>query len=225
MQFRAVSRFLTALAALGALAALPVAGQAPSADGLAASLQKRYATIRDFKADFTQEVQGAILRTVRTTEQGELEVMKPGRVRMQYGPPQRVSFVADGRTVKIYNASDRTGTEEPMPRGDDLSVAILFLAGRGDLVRDFAASVPASHPPDEWQLDLVPHKRQEDLVKLTVFVDRKSLAFRGLTTEDRQGGSFKFRFTNLRENVGLKDSDFQFTFPRGANVIRSGRAQ
>ncbi len=225
MQARVVTAFLSGLIALGALTTAPMHAQAPTAQSLALSLQKRYATIRDFRADFTHTVQGSVLRTVRTTERGELRVMKPGRVFMTYGPPQKKSFVADGLTVKTYIQSDRTGTVGPMPQGDDLSVAILFLAGRGDLVKDFEASMPAPQPAGEWQLDLVPNKRQEDFATLTLFVDRQTLAFRGLGTADHLGGSFVFRFTNLRENTGLKDTDFRFTFPRGTHVIETGRGK
>ena len=75
MQARAATVFLSGFAgliALSALATAPIHGQAPTAQSLALSLQKRYATIRDFRADFTHTVQGAVLRTVRTTERGEL---------------------------------------------------------------------------------------------------------------------------------------------------------
>jgi len=225
MQARAATVLFAGLAALGAVAPTPVHGQVPTADRLAMSLQKRYATIRDFRADFSHTVQGAVLRTVRTTERGELKVLKPGRVSMTYGPPQKKSFVADGTTVKTYIASDRTGTIAPMPEGDDLSVAILLLEERGDLVKDFKASMPSVQPAGEWQLDLVPNKRQEDFATLTLFVDRQTLAFGGLATADHQGGSFVFRFTNLRENTGLKDPDFRFTFPKGTHVIESGRGK
>jgi len=213
---------LPAIAVLAIVAAAPLHGQAPTAESLARSLQKRYATIRDFRANFTHEVQGSVLRTLRTTESGDLKVKKPGRVWMTYGPPQRKTFVADGTNVFTYINADRTGTKGPMPEGDDLSVAILFLAGRGDLVNDFRASMPATQPDGEWQLDLVPLKKQEDVATMSLFVDRTSLVLRGLTTTDHTGGTFKFRFTDIHENVGLKDSDFAFTFPRGTNVINSG---
>ncbi len=225
MQTRVAPVFLSGLIALSALATAPIHGQALTGQSLVVSLQQRYATIRDFRADFTHTVQGAVLRTVRTTERGELKVMKPGRVFMSYGPPQKKSFVTDGVTVQTYIQSDRTGTVGPMPQGDDLSVAILLLAGRGDLVKDFEASMPPLQPTGEWQMDLVPKQRQEDFATLTLFVDRQSLAFRGLTTSDHLGGSFVFRFTNLRENTGLKDTDFRFTFPRGTHVIETGRGK
>src|SRR5687768_9985136 len=97
---------LTALAMLnllasGAVQATPYVrqGQTPSPTELAAALQKRYATIKDFRADFTHEVRGAVLRTVRTIERGEIKVKKPGRVWMKYAPPQKKDFVADGTYV------------------------------------------------------------------------------------------------------------------------------
>lgn len=217
------------LIAGGLLAAAPArtAGlaQAPPASALAQSLQKRYATIKDFRADFTHEVKGAVLRTIATTERGEVKVKKPGRLWMTYTTPHKKSFVADGAFVYTYNASDRAGTRGPMPAGDDISVAILFLAGRGDLVKDFRAAMPAAQPAGEWQLVLTPIKRQQDFATLALAVDRATLAIRGMTTVDAQGGTFILRFTNLRENVGLKDSDFRFTFPRGTHVIDTGRAQ
>jgi outer membrane lipoprotein carrier protein len=221
-------QFTVALLAGALLATAPVgttAGtQVPAAAELAMSLQKRYATIRDFKADFTHEVKGAVLRTVTTVERGDLKVKKPGRLWMTYTAPQKKAFVADGSFIYTYNASDRAGTQGPMPAAGDTSVAILFLAGRGDLVKDFTASMPATHPAGEWHLVLTPLKRQPDFATLTLAVDRASLAIRGMTTVDAQGGTFILRFTNLQENIGLKDTDFRFTFPRGTHVIH-GRDQ
>lgn len=219
-------RFAPALIAIGLLAvSLPLRSQAPTADELARSLQKRYATIKDFRADFTHQVQGSVLRTIRTIERGELKVLKPGRVWMTYEPPQKKSFVADGAYVYTYVAADRSGTKGDMPKGDEISIAILFVAGRGDLVKDFRASMPVTQPPDAWHLTLTPVKRQEDFSTMTLVVDRRTMILRGLTTVDHKGGVFVFSFTNIRENVGLKDSDFRFTFPRGTNVIYSGTAQ
>ena len=213
----------TALAMLNPLAASQlVRAQTPSPSELASALQKRYATVKDFRADFTHEVQGSVLRTIRTTERGQIRVKKPGRVWMTYAAPQKKDFVADGTCVSTHVAADRSGTKQPMPTGDDISMAILFVAGRGDLVKDFRAAMPATQPADVWHLTLTPIKRQEDFATMTLVVDRKTLVLRGLTTIDHKGGTFVFAFTNIRENVGLKDSDFHFTFPRNTNVIHSG---
>jgi outer membrane lipoprotein-sorting protein len=212
------------LLAIGAAHGTPYVlnAQTPSPVELATALQKRYATIKDFRADFTHEVRGAVLRTIRTVERGEIKVKKPGRVWMTYAAPQKKDFVADGTSIYTYVAADRSGTQGPMPTGDNISIAILFVAGRGDLVKDFRATMPATQPADAWHLTLTPIKRQEDFATMTLVVDRRTLMLRGLSTVDHTGGTFVFAFTNIRENVGLKDTDFQYRFPRNANIIRTG---
>jgi outer membrane lipoprotein-sorting protein len=58
-----------------------------------------------------------------------------------------------------------------------------------------------------------------DYDRLTLVVDRATLGLRMLIARDAQGGTSTFVFTKLRENVGLGDSKFAFTIPRGADVV------
>lgn len=208
-------------------ATTPLGGvsQTPAPADLARSLQKRYAGIKDFRADFTQTASGGVLRMVKSEQRGEVKIKKPGRMRWTYGPPDRQVTVADGARLYFYNPADRTGYESPLPAGDTLSAPILFLTGRGDLERDFTASMPATQPAGEWQLVLTPKKKQDEFATLTVVVDRATLAFRGFAWTDHQGASHSMRFTNLRENVGLADKEFLFKFPANAHVTRSGRGR
>lgn len=198
-------------------------GAAPPAPAdLARALQKRYAGIRDFRADFTQSVRGGVLRTVTTEQRGDVKIKKPGRMRWTYGPPDRHVFVADGTRVYFYTPNDRTVHTSPMPAGDDMSAAVLFLTGTGNLERDFTHTMPAAQPAGEWQITLAPKVAQEDFATLTLSVDRATLAFRGFTWKDHGGTDNTIRFTNLRENVGLKDAEFAFTIPKGTHIVSGG---
>lgn len=197
--------------------------QTPSAAELASRLQTRYAAIRDFRADFTQKERGSVLRTVQTESRGTVRVKKPGRMWWDYQKPSKQTLVSDGTTLFYYNAADRTGVRSPMPTGTDLSAAVLFLAGRGDITRDFTSTLLPSAPVDAWHLTLTPKVRQDDFATLTLQVDRATLTFRGLHFKDHAGSENTIRFTNLRENVGLADTEFRFTFPRGTHVTDSGR--
>ena len=42
---------------------------------------------------------------------------------------------------------------------------------------------------------------------------------RQLIVVDGQGGTSTFSFANLRENVGVADSRFVFTMPKGVDVV------
>ena len=205
------------LAALGVLAAAPAA-QTPSAAELARQIQAHYDTVRDFTADFVQKHKGPFLKQT-ATERGRLVVKKPGRMRMTYTRPRK-EFVSNGTTFYAHFIEDRYGTETPLPKAGDSSLALLFLAGRGSLVTDFTSSLPASQPEGMWQVVLTPKASQSDFDKLTLTVERGSLRLVTLVTEDTDTGVSTFEFTNLRENTGVADGAFAFSFPKGTEIKR-----
>src|SRR5688572_23336860 len=133
-------RTLTVLVAL--LMALPalVPAQQPaqSAEALAKALQQRYERIRDFTADFTQVYRGGTLRT-QAREQGTVSVRKPGMMRWTYTKPDKKEFVSDGRKLYMYYPSDKQVFVSDVPADDQASTGAMFLAGRGEVTRDFTA--------------------------------------------------------------------------------------
>ena len=97
----------------------------------------------------------------------------------------------------------------------------MFLAGKGNLVRDFSASIvqpPAGAPPRTRALKLVPKVPQREYDWLLLEVAPQTLELRGLVTSDAQGGVSSFSFTNLKENTGIADKEFVFKIPRGVDV-------
>ncbi len=197
----------------------PVATQAvrPEASALAARVQARYATVRDFTADFTQtEVNPLLPKPV--VDRGQVKVLKPSRMRWTYTTGDRNEFVSDGTRQYSYFRRDRYVQISPLPGEGEASTALLFLAGRGNLVRDFTATLPSDQPDDEWRLVLRPRTPQADFETLTLEVDRRSLALRGLVATDAQGTTRAFRFDNMRENPGLAAREFEFDIPRGVEI-------
>jgi outer membrane lipoprotein carrier protein len=206
------------MAMVAAVTAHPLSGtQTPAASDLAARVQARYNTIRDFTADFTQR-QTSPLLPKPVVERGEVKIKKPGRMRWVYTTGDRNQVISDGTTIYAYFPQDRHVSPTPMPRGDEASTALLFLAGQGNIKRDFTATMPAEQPAGEWRLTLRPRTQEADFETLTLEIDRVSLTFRGLVVVDQQGGTSAFRFTNMRENRGLADSEFAFVVPGGVEV-------
>jgi outer membrane lipoprotein carrier protein len=232
---KAVHRFAVALAAVSAAAvahaqgaaapsALPQAQASPersrAAAEIAAGVQRRYAAVRDFTADFTHTYQGGVLRQ-KTTERGSLAVKKPGRMRWTYTAPEKKEFVSDGSKLYSYIPADRQVIVSELPAGGGDTTAALFLAGRGDLTKDFTAALE-DQGPATYRLKLTPKKRQQEFDTLVIQVRRDTLQIDTLVAQDRQGGTSTFTFSNLKENVGLGDSRFVFKTPRGVQVVRAG---
>jgi len=212
-----VTALLLTLAVVGAAAAPPTPAE------LAATLQKKYDGVKDFSADFVHAYEGGVLRK-QITERGKLQVKKPGKMRWEYIAPEEKLFVSDGVKMYSYIKQDKQVIVSDVPAADQATTPTLFLAGKGSLTRDFTPSLvdaPAGSPPGSQGLKLVPKARQREYDWLTLVVDPVSLGIRGLVTVDAQGGTSRFSFTNLKENVGMADKAFEFKMPRGVEVVHA----
>jgi outer membrane lipoprotein carrier protein len=206
-----------ALAVLVSNAAMQAAPSDPALE-FARALQKKYDTIRDFSADFSHTY---TWRAAETTDRtGPDDGQKPGRMRWRHDTRQEDSCQMEPNSTRILPA-DRQVIVSAVPR-DGQTTPALFLAGQGDLVRDFTVS---DAPPPQGALagmralKLVPRTPQPDFETLTLTVDPTTLALRGLESVDTQGGVSSCVLTNVKENLGLSDREFTFAMPRGVDVV------
>jgi outer membrane lipoprotein carrier protein len=214
---KALAPAVTPVLAVLALMASPGAQRAaPTAADLAQRIQAHYDTVRDFRAGFKQTyISGALGE--KAIKRGAVRIKKRNRMYWKYDAPANETWVADGSRIFHYDATpgDPSCTVNPIPEGDQIPQGVMFLAGRGSLVRDFTSTAPASQADGTWQLDLIPHTPQDDFTALTIIVDRKTLALESFITTDREGNTSRFDFSALQENAGLSDAEFTFTPPRG----------
>jgi outer membrane lipoprotein carrier protein len=201
---------------------VPTPDVRPPAADVAAALQRKYDSIKDFSAAFTQTYEGGVLRR-KASESGLVYVKKPGKMRWDYTSPEKKLFVSDGRTMFLYFPADRQVMKNPVPDQDQATSAVLFLMGKGDIVRDFNIRWGEGGSDTVYRLRLDPKTRQAEYDWLEVAADRRTLQIVGLTAADAQGGRSSFAFSNFKENAGLADKMFEFTIPRGTEVISSGK--
>jgi outer membrane lipoprotein carrier protein len=214
-------RLLTAALVAASLAPRTTRAAEVSAAQLTQSLQLKYDSIKDFSADFVHTYQGGVLRK-HLTERGHVLIKKPGKMRWDYTAPEKKLFVSDGVKIYSYVPEDNQVIVGAVPEGDRAAAPVLFLAGKGNLTRDFTpeiVDVPSGFPAQSRALKLVPRVPQPDYDSLILVVDQTSLMLRGIVTMDAQGGRSAIAFENLKENVGTPDKMFAFSIPRGAEVI------
>jgi outer membrane lipoprotein carrier protein len=219
----ALRRWSVLMIALAAVATVMLRGSAVELTPAesAEALQRKIDTIKDFSTDFVHTYEGGVLHK-RLVERGHLLVKKPGKMRWEYSAPDEKLFVSDGVKIYSYIPQDKQVIVSTVPQGDQASTPTLFLAGQGNLSRDFSASAaqtPAGLPDGTRALKLVPRTPQPDYDWLILAFDPASLQIRGLVTADAQGGTSTFSFTSLKENVGITDKAFAFKIPRGVDVV------
>ena len=119
------------------------------------ALQKKYATVRDFSADFVQTYRGGVLnRQMKDT--GHVMVRKPGKMRWEYKTPEEKLFVSDGTSIYWYVPQDRQAEKRPMPPDDQASTPALFLAGKGDITRESVTKAMKDLKPLETPMTGMP---------------------------------------------------------------------
>jgi outer membrane lipoprotein carrier protein len=207
---------------LSVLAGAAQEPQTQTPDALARALQKRYQGIRDFSADFVQTYRGGVLRT-QSREEGTVSIKKPGRMRWIYVKPEKKEFVSDGVKVYSYIPLDQQVIVSSVPPDNEATTPALFLAGKGDIVRDFTPTRADPSVPGTVAVKLTPRRSDPEYEYLLVSVDPKTLQIRALSTLDRQGGQSTLVFNNLKENTGISDKEFAFRVPRGVDVITNGQ--
>lgn len=223
--YRGVVKHLSLLLLLSAtlpIAAAPQTSERPPVTDVARNVQRSYENVRDFAADFVHAYSGGVLGQ-QVTERGQVLIKKPWKMRWTYTIPEKKVFVSDGVKLYSYIPQDKQVYVSSVPTGDETSTPTLFLAGKGNITRDFVVSwadVPQA-PRDTYALKLVPTRKEPEYEWLILVVDRRSLQLRMLVTTDRQGGQSTFSFSNIRENVSMSDKDFTFQIPRGVEVVYS----
>jgi outer membrane lipoprotein-sorting protein len=196
-------------------APLVAQGPLPSARDLAAKVQAHYSAVKTFTADFSL-TQKTFVRQAAITDRGTLKVKKPLKMRFVSTMGDKNQFISDGVKTYAVQTRDRYVEVASLPKEGEAPTWILFLAGRGDLTRDFTPSLPTDQPATEWRLMLKPPaNRPADFQSMTLEVDRTSYQLRGLAIVDDQGGSSQYRFTNMRENAVVNDREFVFENPKG----------
>src|SRR5262245_51581286 len=72
----------------------------PSLPTLVTGVERSFATMKDFSADFVQIFQDALNR--KQQESGHLYLMRPRMMRWEYKNPEEKLFVSDSKNVFLY---------------------------------------------------------------------------------------------------------------------------
>ena len=192
----------------------PPPGAPGPADELARRIEERHRRASDLTAHFVQTYRSGVLGR-EIVERGELSMKRPGRMRWEYKDPEKKLFVSNGKTFYFYVPADRQVMvrEQAGERG----VTALLLSGKGDILDHFEAALEEG-AAGRQRLRLTPRKRDAEVDSVLLEVDQTA-QIRGIEVMDVQGNHSRFRFEEIRENVGLSDKLFRFDIPSGVEVI------
>jgi outer membrane lipoprotein carrier protein len=183
-------------------------------DALVRRVDDHYNHLNSLRAHYTEHYSGM---GMDRTEEGTLLLKKPGRMRWNYAAPVGKVFVLDGKFAWFYTPGDAQATQVPAKQLDDLRSPLRFLLGHTQLRKELENLTVASEGSG-FRISGVP-KGMEQRVKLLSLGVTGAGQIERMRLEEVDGAVTEFVFSDLKENVPVKDSDFAFVPPAGVTVV------
>lgn len=205
---------------LALLLGLVQAGASTSLNGVIDGVNRTYARMKDFSADFVQVEQNSLNR--RREGAGHLYLKRPRMARYEYKVPEEQLWVSDGKVFNRYIPADKQVQQGQVTDGMDDRIPLMFLIGRSNLRGEFRSFRQLTTKPvveGDLVVQMVP-SRKSDLTELTMEVDPASFLIRRLVLVHDDGTKMELLFSNIRVDSGLKDALFDFQPPAGVQVLK-----
>lgn len=203
-------------------------GPAFAGQDIVAEIQRQYATMQSFQADFTQKLQTAASREVEERS-GRLFYQYPGLIRWETREPENELLIIGPETVWNYFPDEeivyRYATQDVLG-----SAAVLrILSGQARLDADFMTENNILEPgpkarqdgaagPEQRVITLRPKNPEPSLTEATIWIDARSLWLRQVRAVDFYGNVNQVSLHDFQLNPELDQELFAFTPPEGVRI-------
>ena len=208
--------------------ALSFMGAVPGPDAVLKEVQNSYAQAGDLSAVFAQTYVDK-LRGRLPTEEGKLWVKADGRVRWSYQKPTPKDFIYDGKKAYFYEPQNAQVTVFEQFEDSQLSTAMRFLWGQGDLKALFEAKpCDASCKVGElgdWKIRLVPRQPIRTVKTVVLAVAPQSKRPRVSVIYDPLGNHTEYAFSDFVKETKIPSKKFRFKIPKNVSVLRSALSE
>ena len=197
------------------------AAQKAAVDRVLGKVQRYYARMQDYTADFVQIYEKVALSQKRELR-GILQLKRPGKARWLYRDPPK-EWVINGRRMTMLDPELEQAFVDENFESADISRSISFLWGQGRLDETFKASLGdgKAYGFDEGRsaLELVP-RTGATYRKLVLAVDASSGEVTDSILFETAGNTNRFRFRNAKLNTGLAGTVFDAKAPANWEIIK-----
>lgn len=192
----------------------------PPQGSAADKLRQQLVALQTLKASFTQKMiadNGDVLQT----QTGVLSLSKPGKVRLQTAAPYEQLVVSDGETLWLYDPDLEQVTIRKFQEDVSHTPAVLFIGDLNNLENVYEVTIAQAPDGNRVTYTLFPKAVDNS----DSFYEKLSFSFQGKTPVgmslwDHLGQQTQLVFTEIQQNIQLKDDLFQFDIPANVDVLR-----
>jgi outer membrane lipoprotein carrier protein len=210
-----IKRFFSLAGVIGALAvAWPASAEASALE----QFKSFVATAKSAKGEFIQRQVKMMDGTLKTSNaaSGIFIFERPGKFIWDYQKPYEQLLQADGENLYIYDKDLNQVTIKKLGNALGSSpAAILF--GSNDLEKNFTLRDAGTRGGLEW-LEATP--KSKDTTFDRIGIGLKDGVPQAMELKDSFGQTSELTFPKFEKNPPLSKTQFKFTVPKGADVLR-----
>ena len=184
---------------------------------ITAHIQEQYETLRGFQADFVQTLKNAASGESETRT-GKIFFKQPQFVRWETITPERELLLAGKDVVWDYFQEEMTVYKYPASKILGSKTMLRFLSGKARLEQDFFVTDKGTKE-GLVKLNLVPREPEPSLVEADVWLDPETYLLKKILFIDFYGNENRLSLENLVLNPGLSMDLFEFTPPKGVEIM------
>ncbi len=206
------------------MALIPTPASAATGGALLERIQAFYDRSPTLDADFEQKTVRSRLNRTKLRS-GRVRVLRPDRIRWDYTAPTPVHYVADGKSLWVYQPADALAYRMDI-KNSKLDEAIRFLAGTAPIKEQFTVrDIAAQKGYEKWAfVELIPKQRSTTIHRLLLGADPETGQVYVSILEDPDGNSVYTMYSNFRSTPPSTKA-FVFTPPKGVRVEQLGSDQ
>jgi outer membrane lipoprotein carrier protein len=219
------SVFFTVLLTFCAAVNPSYAQEDPELQALLSKLTDRFGAIKTFKADYLRELLpkvSSVLPSASLKAEGRLTFASPNKLRLDQRKPRAELLISNGDQAWWYIPEEKTvQIFQVKEYGQQVKPITEFFSGLGGLEKHFTIRLDKTFPEEApfYALVLQPKTPQPDLNLIHLRISKTTLLPLEFIMFNLLGDGTRFRFSQVQTGVKTADSAFQFTPPKGTQVI------
>jgi len=190
------------------------------------NLVKQLSGVKSFSADFEQttkvtqsakapQKKGLTAQHMNQTFKGVMKVERPGKFYWQTSTPAKQTIVTSGRTVWIYDPDLQQAVRQSLDEQVANTPALLLSGNTQQIQQAYRITQPDAA---KTYYTLYPKQKDGAFQSLTISFGAKN-APALMILQDSLGQTTTVRFNNVVVNPSIPASTFNFTPPKGTDII------
>jgi outer membrane lipoprotein carrier protein len=170
---------------------------------------------KDFSADLLQEKKISLLKE-KVISKGRIRFKKPDKIYIEFFHPETSQMVYDGKTFLLYFKEEKMAERYQVQGNPVVEKYLLF--SKDPFQEKLAQWRIVEDRETVLALEILPKVKDPLFVKTRMWISKKDWIITGMEMVEKNGDTTTLRYSNMRVNMGLADSDFEIRLPKDVKV-------